>query len=134
MSTRNWLSKIKQDTRVNVLAIPGTHDAASIVGASMVPVLTITQQLDIPGQLNAGVRVLDMRVAHSATYKWFGKEDIYMCHGRIVFDLKLSEALASVKEWLSENDTEFVAMIFQQQGTISSDVTEKRRVHGLITA
>ena len=59
--SKNWLSRIVQDTRINVLAILGTHDAASYSGASIAP-LTITQQLDITEQLDAGVRVLDMCV------------------------------------------------------------------------
>jgi len=137
--SKDWLGKIKSDTRINVLAVPGTHDAASISGASSTP-LTITQRLDITAQLNAGVRVLDMRVAHVAGstgkgYFWNGPavaENIFMCHGPIVFATKLSEALASIKDWLGKNDTEFVAMIFQQQGTKPTDATEKRRVVGLI--
>lgn len=137
--SKDWLSRIAPDTRINVLAVPGAHDAASVTGASSM-VWTITQQVDITAQLDAGIRVLDMRVAHcaaSTTGGWIREtkvtpEDIYMCHGKMVFSTKLSEALASVKAWLGQNDTEFVAMIFQQQGTIPSDATEKRRVIGLI--
>src|SRR5262245_7405595 len=132
----DWLSQISQDTRINVLAVPGTHDAASIIGADWTP-LTITQRLDITEQLDAGVRVLDMRVAHVVVTQdpggWnpFRKmvvvgENIHMCHGPRIFATKLPEALASIKEWLGENSSEFVAMIFQQQGTISNDATEKR--------
>ncbi len=137
----NWLSQFNPGTRINVLAIPGTHDAASVTGASSAP-LTITQRLDITEQLDAGVRVLDMRVAHIAEKSsggWIRErtvvpEDIYMCHGPIVFATKLSEALDSIKSWLSESahKYEFVAMIFQQQGKIPTDVTEKRRLIGLI--
>jgi len=141
--SKNWLSKIIQDTRINVLAVPGTHDAASIVGADWTP-YTITQQLDLTKQLDAGVRVLDMRVAHKILTKdpggWnpFRKMEvvgdaIHMCHGKRMFDTKLSEALTSIKNWLGDNPSEFVGMIFQQQGTIPTDVTEKKRVIGLIT-
>src|SRR6516225_5107294 len=127
--SKDWLSRIAQHTRINVLAIPGTHDAASVSGVRSTP-FTITQQIDIKQQLDAGVRVLDMRVAHVAAHTtggWGGgyitkkvevPEDVYMCHGQIVFNTKLSEALASIKAWLSENPSEFVAMIFQQQGAI----------------
>jgi hypothetical protein len=141
--SKDWLSRIIQDTRINVLAIPGTHDAASIVGADWTP-YTITQQLDITKQLDAGVRVLDMRVSHKIITKdpggWnpFRKmevvgDEIHMCHASRMFDTKLSEALTSIKNWLGDNPSEFVAMIFQQQGTIPKDVTEKQRVIGLIT-
>lgn len=119
---------MRQDTRINELAIPGAHDAASFTGVSNMPILTITQQLDIQAQLNAGVRVLDMRVAH---YK--KDDDIYMCHGAIVFNIKLSEQLGIIKRWIIKNKTEFVAMIFQQQGTKSSDASEKLRVNNIIT-
>jgi hypothetical protein len=137
--SKDWLSRIAPDTRINVLAVPGTHDAASISGASLMP-LTITQRVSITAQLDAGVRVLDMRVAHVATSSSGGwirtkvvtPEDIYMCHGPIVFNTRLSEALAGIKTWLSTNNTEFVALIFQQQGSIPADATEKRRVIGLI--
>lgn len=138
--SKDWLSRIAPDTRVNVLAVPGTHDAASVSGASSMP-MTITQRVDITQQLDAGVRVLDMRVAHVATStsggwirtKTVTPEDIYMCHGPIVFNTRLSEALASVKAWLVKNDTEFVALIFQQQGSKPALADEKRRVIGLIT-
>lgn len=136
--SRDWLGQIEPDTRLNVLAVPGTHDAASVTGASSMP-LTITQQINLTQQLDAGVRVLDMRVAHSAVtsggwvrQKTIVSEDIYMCHGPIVFATKLSDALASIKQWLTRNNTEFVAMIFQQQGTKPTDADEKRRVIGLI--
>src|SRR5437660_1028140 len=134
----DWLSKIIQDRAINYLSIPGTHDAASVSGASIMP-LTITQRIDVTGQLNSGVRVLDMRVAHKATVPakaaTFFKsavrevpEDIHMCHGPIVFDTKLSEQLGIIKTWLGDNPTEFVAMIFQQQGTKSNIAIEKPRV------
>lgn len=130
----SWLGTMRQDTRINDLAIPGAHDAASFTGVSSMPVLTITQQLDIQAQLNAGVRVLDMRVAHYKYDGYFGKkdDDIYMCHGAIVFNIKLSEQLDIIKSWLIKNKTEFVAMIFQQQGSKSSDATERRRVNAMI--
>lgn len=148
--SKNWLSRINERTRINCLAIPGTHDAASYSGApmstgkSMAP-LTITQQIDITQQLNAGVRVLDMRVAHveaHSTGGWIRTKtdvpaEVYMCHGPIVFNTKLSEALASIKRWLGNHPSEFVAMIFQQQGTkpdLSSDPLgkEKRRIVQII--
>lgn len=137
--SKDWLSRIKTDTPINVLSVPGTHDAASVSGASSM-VLTITQQVGITAQLDAGVRVLDMRVAHVAASTSGGwirakvetPEDIYMCHGPIVFSTKLSEALSDIKKWLTTNNTEFVAMIFQQQGSKSTDVKEKTRVTGLI--
>jgi len=134
--SRDWLGKIRPGTQINFLAIPGTHDAASFTGVSNVPVLTITQQLNISDQLEAGVRVLDMRVAH--WWRDAGRifsavpEDIYMCHGKVVFSIKLSEQLEIVKQFLSDNPTEFVAMIFQQQGSISANATERKRVTDLI--
>ena len=134
--SNDWLGKIQQGTQINFLAIPGTHDAASFTGVSSMPVLTITQQLNINEQLESGVRVLDMRVAHwwrdASRLRSAVPEDIYMCHGKVVFSLKLSEQLEIVKEFLSDNPTEFVAMIFQQQGTISANVTERKRVTDLI--
>jgi hypothetical protein len=117
----NWLNEIRDDVRINHLAIPGTHDAASFVGNTVVPALTITQQFNIPEQLNSGVRVLDMRVAHANSIGKFdilglGGENIFMCHGQVVFSDTLRRELELIGKWLDENPSEFVAMIFQQQG------------------
>lgn len=124
-----WLAYVDQGTRINEIGIPGTHDTASVSGISggytEMP-MTYTQRLDVLSQLNSGARVLDMRVAYykreRSESSWFrsgvdAKEEVYMCHGPIVFDITLEDTLAIVKQFLIDHPSEFVALIFQQQGS-----------------
>lgn len=54
----NWMSQIRDDVNLTDLLIPGTHDAAT--AASIVPYVK-TQLTNIRGQLEAGVRYIDLR-------------------------------------------------------------------------
>ncbi len=90
--TKNF-SRLKSKT-LNEIALPGTHDSgAYALGDRKSPDLStadwligrtlnvtkpwaITQRLDIKGQLDGGVRWLDMRTA------WAG-DDFYFYHARL---------------------------------------------------
>ncbi|HWR47487.1 MAG TPA: hypothetical protein VN327_07745, partial [Pseudonocardiaceae bacterium] len=52
---------IPGDTPVTELSIPGTHNSGCIGGPFG---LAQTQDLDLSDQLNAGIRFLDIRLAH----------------------------------------------------------------------
>lgn len=112
-----WLKKIKDEIRINQLAIPGTHDAAAWTKYCGIPSSTPgtwAQRMDITEQLNLGVRVLDLRVGYATSL--MGSSFIGMFHGPIYLDVTLQEVLTAVVNWIDQNQSEFVLLIFQQQG------------------
>lgn len=56
----NWMKDIDGETKLFTLSIPGTHD--SVTQHVQFSKATKCQDLDILGQLNIGVRALDLRV------------------------------------------------------------------------
>ena len=57
-----WMATLDDDMPLELLSIPGAHDAASATITTL-PRWTQTQALDIPGLWNAGVRAFDLRPA-----------------------------------------------------------------------
>ena len=57
-----WMTSLPDEIPVSRLSIPGAHDAAS-ASITMWPSYTRTQELDIAGLWNCGVRAFDLRPA-----------------------------------------------------------------------
>jgi 1-phosphatidylinositol phosphodiesterase len=57
----SWMRDIPDDTPVTTLTVPGTHDSCSTDGPFG---FAKTQNLDLTDQLNAGIRFLEIRLAH----------------------------------------------------------------------
>jgi 1-phosphatidylinositol phosphodiesterase len=57
----SWMRYIPDDASVMALSIPGTHNSCCINGFLG---FGKTQELDLPDQLNAGIRFLDIRFTH----------------------------------------------------------------------
>jgi 1-phosphatidylinositol phosphodiesterase len=57
----SWMRHIPDDASVMTLSIPGTHNSCCVHGLLG---LGKTQELDLPDQLNAGIRFLDIRFTH----------------------------------------------------------------------
>lgn len=114
----DWVSRIPDGTRINELAIPGTHDAAAWTHYSNIRSSTPgtwAQRQSITEQLDLGVRALDLRVGWSLGFGW----SIGMYHGPIYLNLTLQSVLTDVKNWLDQHKNEFVMLIFQQQGKLA---------------
>ena len=118
--SRDWLSKLQPFTRINQIAIPSTHDSSAYTKWSWIPGIkgTWAQRQTITEQLNMGVRALDLRVG-SYSGDIFDGPQIGMFHGPIYLSIDLEDVLAEIKRWLNANQSEFVILIFQQQGFIS---------------
>lgn len=126
----DWCSTIFDSTRINELAIPGTHDASAWTHEwddedDAMPG-TWAQRKNITEQLDIGVRVLDLRVGYASDNRWLGLFSfIGMFHGPIYLGFTLEEVLTDVNNWLEEHPKEFVILIFQQQGKFGQrDVSE----------
>ena len=98
---KNWMSGISGSLRLHEISIPGTHDSgmahtaartqiiAHIPGLQFVPevgkMYATTQNLGIDKQLNAGVRVLDIRVTNTkpdTSGSTKGDGGLWVCHGQ----------------------------------------------------
>lgn len=61
ISHTSWMRYVPDDASVMTLSIPGTHNSCCVHGLLGVGK---TQELDVPDQLNAGIRFLDIRFTH----------------------------------------------------------------------
>lgn len=65
--TSDWLSMVKDDTRVCKLSIPGTHDSMTGMGFYMAEIKSISnitaisQLCTFDEQMNSGIRFFDLR-------------------------------------------------------------------------
>jgi hypothetical protein len=109
IDTSNWMSTLenRDTTRLSAITLPGTHDSAALRGSAQPPlglgIITSKwgecQDLDITGQLQAGIRSLDLRVG--AEFK--------LRHGRMDFDVgHLDDALGAVNAFLDAHAGETV--------------------------
>lgn len=89
----SWMDYIPDDALLSDLTLVGTHDAASM-GCSLE--MSRCQSLGIAQQLEAGVRLFDLRPGKNF--------DIY--HGIDPTGVKFSEALTDMVDFLNENPTQ----------------------------
>ncbi|KGJ87950.1 phosphatidylinositol-specific phospholipase C domain-containing protein [Colwellia psychrerythraea] len=119
----NWCEKLKDETRINQIAIPGTHDSSAWTHHENFPGIpgAWAQRKSIEEQLEMGVRAFDLRVGCASNIHHLGLTSfIGMYHGPIYLNLTLNEVLITVRKWLDKNPKEFLILIFQQQGKFSS--------------
>jgi 1-phosphatidylinositol phosphodiesterase len=103
----DWLAALPSGLRVNELSLPGTHDTGAYVsGGDSV----FTQSMDLGTQLNAGVRVLDIRLKISG-----GELKVY--HGAFGQGLEFDgDVLATVTSFLAAHPGETVLMRIKDEG------------------
>ena len=95
----NWMSGIRDDRYLHEINIPGTHDSGCsevwnyTPEFSTVESMAITQDLTIQEQLNAGIRLFDLRFTNRIHSKMKNPrlEDLYNCHGSVK-DIKVTDA------------------------------------------
>ena len=106
-----WMSKINDDTLVNQIVIPGSHDA----GTYNMVYLGETQQFDINKQLEMGVRYFDLRVNKI--------DDNYVIFHSIINGVEFLPILESLKEFIINHPTETLLLDFQHfNGNSQNDV------------
>lgn len=109
----DWMSPLDGTLPLSRLSIPGTHDA----GARYEPMTGTSkcQTLTIAGQLQAGIRFLDIRCRHQNNLF-----NIY--HGSVAQNATYASVLTDVFGFLAANPRETVIMSVKEEGT-SSDTT-----------
>jgi len=104
---QNWMSKVPSNFKLSYLSLPGTHDTMSRMTdgpvAQTVALYGQTQSMDLQNQLDAGIRVLDIRIG-------FWSDTFLTCHGPIVQDGAFQDVLATVVKFLNNYPSETVLM------------------------
>ena len=121
----SWMENIHDDTLVNEIVMPGSHDA----GSYTMVWLGETQQFDIDKQLEMGTRYFDIRVNKI--------DDEYVIFHSIINGVKFLPILESIKNFVIENPTETLLLDFQHfsggsQNDVYNFITEYLYNNGLV--
>ncbi len=100
----NWMSELPGSTRLKELSLPGTHDTMARHGGDMIQ----TQSLELREQLDAGIRVLDIRCRRV-------KERFQIYHGKSDQKANFDDVLLGVTEFLKDNPSEIVFMRVKEE-------------------
>lgn len=108
-----WLSGLSDSLPLSQLNLPGTHDTMAFYGGD----IPTAQTMSLRTQLDAGVRVLDIRCNHY--YNSF-----YINHGPIYQYANFDDVLTTVQQFLQANPRETVLMRVKEEWTASGDTRE----------
>src|SRR5262249_54571437 len=97
-----WMASIPDNRLLSALSIPGTHDSAT-GGRTIIPFVQ-TQSWRITAQLNAGVRLLDIRFNTSLDF----------VHGPVVLGGNIRNLLIDCTVFLDANPTECIVVSVKQ--------------------
>ena len=98
----NWMSLVKDNAKLNEIAIPGAHDA----GTDGMLFLGETQHKDIENQLQAGVRYFDLRVRKT-------KKNEYVIYHSFFNGEKFDNIWKTLTDFITINSTETLILDFQ---------------------
>lgn len=118
------MSNISDDALLSDMSIPGTHDSAAY--NSIWPFVT-TQTMDIPHQLESGIRYFDLRCG-------LVNDVLEMCHGRALLGLRLDAVLDAMYAFLAAHESECLIVQIKQDRADdkSPDVTFAQAVSAAI--
>ncbi len=106
ISRTSWMGEIPDDVLVTALSIPGTHDSGCIDGPLG---FAKTQNLDLVEQLNAGIRFLDIRLAHY-------QDDLFVHHDVIYMGKTYKDVLKICSDFLVRHPSEAILMSVNEEG------------------
>lgn len=109
-----WMAEIRDDVSLSELALPGTHNSASYTQALE---SVATQTLDFQQQLDAGLRVFDIRIRHTSNA-------FALHHGAFYLDQMFGDFLDSVTGFLKSNPSETVLFRLKVDHAAADDNTQ----------
>lgn len=124
LENSDWMAELKKvapNLKLRDIVMPGTHDSASytIPKAKFFAAVSLTQNLDVHGQLSMGMRYLDVRIATGSS----GETAIF--HGCVEGGL-FSTILDQINEFLEHHVGEFIFLDLVQE--YGRDFSEAKRV------
>ncbi|RDL42296.1 Phosphatidylinositol phospholipase-like protein C [Venustampulla echinocandica] len=112
----SWMSKLKNETPLSALSIPGTHNAPAHYTA--LPSVRC-QAVGVKEQLNNGIRFLDIRV-QPETPDDVSKDGLILVHSAFPVSLTgnkyFRDLVKTVSEFLDANPTETVIISVKREG------------------
>ena len=102
----SWMRYIPDDASVMTLSIPGTHNSCCVHGLLG---LGKTQELDLPDQLNAGIRFLDIRFTHY-------QNNLCVHHDVVCTEMSYVDILTTCFGFLREHPSETILMSVDEEG------------------
>lgn len=120
---KNWMANIPDNAYINTLNIPGSHDSGMYNAQWGAGYSSETQDLDIAEQLNAGVRIFDIRLRYG------GGGRCYLCHGAginccdaydgswgaLSGELTYNKVLSQFAEFLKDHPSETIIATVQHE-------------------
>ncbi len=112
ISHTSWMRDIPDDTPVTALSIPGTHNSGCADGPLG---FAETQDLDVPDQLDAGIRFLDIRLA-------LCEDNLFVHHDVIYMDKSYTSVLAMCSSFLEKYPSETILMSIKDESRVDSSL------------
>ena len=113
-SYETWMANLPDDTYVSQISMPGTHDAGAYPTTDnsftgWVDDFAQTQNYDIMGQLDLGIRVLDFRPKYDGGI-------FNIAHGYITYeDRYMDTVIKQAVGWLAEHPTELLIVMIKNE-------------------
>jgi len=138
----DWLSMVKDDTKVCKLSIPGTHDSMTGMGfyqpvlMSISNITAISQLCTFDEQMNHGIRFFDLRpvVAIDTLATTPAERQILrLAHGFTEINVTFEESLDWMKAFLAKHPTEFFIIKIQADNGMESQQNWTVLLHQLLS-
>ncbi|OIQ76889.1 1-phosphatidylinositol phosphodiesterase precursor [mine drainage metagenome] len=105
----DWMAALADDTPLQDLSIPGTHDSATGNLGSFATEIVRTQSMSLQHQLDAGVRALDIRC-------WQEHNSFTMHHGIVALGQNFGQVLQILHLFLLHHPHETILMRVKREG------------------
>lgn len=140
ISGSNWITPLDGNILVSQLSIPGSHDAATGKGTSLMNAGQ-TQGLSIEDQWSLGVRCFDLRPAYYAPQtrrnifsSWANSKDpsLHIFHGKTITDYSWDEAIQILLKAVQDNPGEFAIVLFRHESEQNNGTAQTSRNYKFI--
>ncbi|QTL94381.1 1-phosphatidylinositol phosphodiesterase precursor [Aeromonas jandaei] len=101
---QSWMKSIKNDTKITLVSIPGTHNTASRFYED----ITKNQTLNIRQQLDAGIRYFDIRLKNV-------HDSLHLYHGPMYLWQTFNDIMTITRDFLNEHPSETVLVRIKKE-------------------
>ena len=111
----NWMKKIDDNTLINDISLPGTHDSGAT--HSIFDVAGKCQDISIKSQLNIGVRFFDLRLQ-------LIEDEFHIVHSFVKQNLKFNSVMEDLSEFIKKYSSEFIIIsIKEEESSVNSTLS-----------
>lgn len=110
-----WMKNINDNTLINNLSIPGTHDSGAT--HSIFDVAGKCQDISIESQLNIGVRFFDLRLQ-------LVNDEFQIVHSFVKQNLKFKSVMNDLTKFIEKYSSEFIIIsIKEEESSVDSTIS-----------